>query len=622
MLFGIQKPHFTSTRNLKFLVLVFFLILLVAPGSTRAQFAPDPSIGRNLPDSIPEAAPDAFVRRPSELETKPDYSDVPIVGQPGAGTLHKIIISGALSAEDRQEGIQVTEGVQVDRIDLLNAERPFAIALQNEYINHPLTMEVVRAICQKTLHFYFKRERPLVFIQPVTIDYEQGILRLAVVEATIDRKVDTGARWFSKKLLLSSLRAKVGEHLDRRGLLNDVAILNQNPFMQNSAVLKRGEEPGTTTLDLRTQDAFPVRGFYSIDNTGSQQTGPWRWSAGANWGNAFFEGAQLNYQYSAPFQNPGSQPVQSLNFSQPLPWKHLFSIYGSYSTTDVKINTETTSLTDSGSTKQVSPRYVIPIGKMYGKVIQNFTLGADWISSNLLFLQGGNQIPANQTDVIQGLLGYQILVKDKYGQTSLATDNYWSPGGLSPNNSTQKFQNVDPRTKANYFYTALHLQRENTLPYGCSLLSVFSGQLASTPLISNEQLSIGGYGTVRGYPQQILFGDQGVVYNLELHSPSYSIFGLLRGLNETSFAGIPDALKKIGKDKLMFLTFWDYGLVNSIKPLPGNPSSYAITALGVGVRYGISEHFTLRCDLGFPLINPNVGIAIGPTIEAGASVSF
>jgi hemolysin activation/secretion protein len=619
MLFGI---HFTSTRNLHSLALVFFLILLLAPGATRAQFAPDPSIGRNLPDSIPEAAPDAFVRRPSELETKPDYSDVPIVGQSGTGTLHKIIISGALSPGDKQEGIQVIDGIEVDRIDLLTTERPFAVALQKEYINHSLTMEVVRAICQKTLHFYFKHERPLVFIQPVTIDYEQGILRLAVVEATIDRKVDTGAKWFSKKLLLSSLRAKVGEHLDRRGLLNDVAILNQNPFMQNSAVLKRGEKPGTTTLDLRTQDAFPIRGFFSIDNTGSQQTGPWRWSAGANWGNAFFEGGQLSYQYSAPFQNPDSQPVQSLNFLQSLPWKHLLSIYGSYSTTNVKINTGTSSLTDSGSTKQISPRYIIPVGKMYGKVIQNFTLGADWISSNLFFLQGGNQVPANQTDVVQGLLGYQILVKDTYGQTSLATDNYWSPGGLTPNNSTQKFQNVDPRTKANYFFTSLHLQRENTLPYGCSLLSMFSGQLASSSLISNEQLSIGGYGTVRGYPQQILFGDQGVVYNLELHSPSYSIFGLFRGLKVTPLEGIPDTLQKIGKDKLMFLTFWDYGLVNSIKPLPGNPASYAITALGVGVRYGISEHFTLRCDLGFPLINPNVGIAIGPTIAAGASVSF
>ena len=99
-----------------------------------AQFGPDPSIGRNLPDSIPEAAPDAFVRRPSELETKPDYSDVPIVGKPGNGVLHKIIISGALSPEDRQEGVQVTDGILIDRIDLLTSERPFAVALHDDYI--------------------------------------------------------------------------------------------------------------------------------------------------------------------------------------------------------------------------------------------------------------------------------------------------------------------------------------------------------------------------------------------------------------------------------------------------------------------------------------------------------
>jgi hypothetical protein len=30
----------------------------------------------------------------------------------------------------------------------------------------------------------------------------------------------------------------------------------------------------------------------------------------------------------------------------------------------------------------------------------------------------------------------------------------------------------------------------------------------------------------------------------------------------------------------------------------------------------------MRCDLGFSLMNPNVGISIGPTVALGATVGF
>ena len=587
-----------------------------------AQFAPDPSIGRNLPVSIPESAPDAFARRPSELQLKPDLTDVAIVGTSGSGVLHQIIFSGAISPKDRADGITIFPGLNVDRVSLLQQDRRFLTSLEDTYINKRLDLEIAKKISRETLHFYFKHERPLVFVQPVSIDYEKGILRIEVVEATLGQKVSTGSKWFSGRLLLRSLRAKVGHYINRVGLLNDVAILNQNPFMQSQAVLKRGDLPGTTTIDLRTEDKFPMRGYVGVDNTGTVQTGLWRWNGGINWGNAFFQGAQLSYQYSAPFENLKTQPVQSGSFSIPLPWKHIFSIYGSYSTTDVTINSGSSSIADVGTQSQVSPRYIIPIGKMYGKLLQNITLGFDWVSSNLSYQQGGYQVPANQTDVIQAMAGYQMSLKDKYGQTSLSTDNYWSPGGIDSKNTTTAFQYVDSRTQANYYYSVLTLQRENVLPADCSLLALFSGQLASTSLISNEQLSIGGYGSVRGYPQQILYGDQGFFFNLELHSPSYSIFGLTKSRSDSELGGLPKIVRKLGKDQLMFLAFWDFGLVNSIHPLPGNPASYDITALGIGVRYGLGSNYSLRCDLGFPLINPNVGISIGPTVALGATVGF
>lgn len=603
-----SPPLPTIGRTAWVILCAVLLCTVQSVGVARAQFAPDPSVGKNLPDSIPEAAPDAFARRPSELEIKPDFADVPTVGIPGHGTLRKIVISGALLPSDRREGEGPFPEIRVDRVDLLSNQSSFLTSLRDSFVGKPFDMDVVKEITRRMLHFYFRHERPLVFVQPSSIDYEQGVLSMIIVEASVGKISDTGAKWFSKKILLSSLRARAGRYLNRMRLLNDIAILNKNPFMQNSVVMKRGESPGSTDLELRTQDAFPLRGFLSIDNTGLKQTGALRWSAGANWGNAFFMGGQLSYQYSAPFSYPNAQPVQSLSYTTPLPWKHLLALYGNYSTTDTGINSSSGSLSYSGYQAQASPRYTIPLGKMYGKLIQNITLGGDWKSSNLYFVQGGDQVPSNQTDVIQSVLGYQVQSKDSQGISTASLDLYWAPGNLNSRNTAETFSYVDPRTSPNYLYSTLRLGRSNKLPLGCSVLGLFTGQLASTSLPSTEQLSIGGYGTVRGYQQQILFGDQGFYGTLELHGPSWSILG--------------GGKSPKNRDELMFLGFWDLGMVNTIQPLPGNSSTYAISGVGFGLRYALGTSFSLRCDLGFPLINPDIGISISPTVALGASLSL
>lgn len=601
--------HAPSRRDQKIISMIFVAVLCLGEHRAMAQFPPDPSIGKNIPDSIPQRPPDTFVRRPSELEIKPDYAEIPAVGHPGQGVLRQVVFSGSFHPKESSEGLPIYPGVNVDRVDLLTHENELLSFLRDHYLGKPFDLQTVKEINAKTLKFYFRNERPLVFVYPSAIDYERGILRISVIEATLDRKISTGAKWFRKWQLLSSLRAKPGQHINRRGLLNDVAILNQNPFMQNAVVLQRGESPGTTTIDLRTQDTFPVHAYTSLDNTGSQQTGPLRWTVGANWGNAFFLGGQLSYQYSAPFQNALSQPVQSMSYTTPLPWKHLLAIYGSYSTTDTSISSGAGSINYSGYQGQISPRYTIPIGKMYGKFTQEIALGADWKTSNLYFIQGGNQVPSNQTDVAQAVGGYHFVMKDPWGSSGMQLDGYWSPGGVTSRNTTEAFQYVDPRTQANYLYGTLRLQRENKLPLDCSLLALFTGQLASTSLPSTEQLSIGGYGSVRGYSQQILFGDQGLYGTFELHTPSWSFLGA--GKNS-----------KTPRDRFYLLSFWDYGLVNTIDPLPGNDATYAITSVGFGGRYALGANLSLRCDLGFPLINPNVGISIGPTVALGATVGF
>ena len=73
--------------------------------------------------------------------------------------------------------------------------------------------------------------------------------------------------------------------------------------------------------------------------------------------------------------------------------------------------------------------------------------------------------------------------------------------------------------RADYVKATLNLTREQQLPRGYSLLLRGNGQLASTPLISNEQFALGGLNSVRGYYDGDEYGDHGWFASAELRTP-------------------------------------------------------------------------------------------------------
>lgn len=577
-------------------------ILAILASGLQAQ-TPDASIGRNIPGGVAQQAPDSYSRERTAIEEKPELPDIPIIGEPGKGLLRKIIFSGALDPEQRTDGTPLVEGVHSDQVDLIQEHPRFAEALAAQYLGEIFTAVTVQDITKQTLQFYFKKERPLVFVQPAYVDYDNGVLKIIVIEARLDQKQAVGAKWFSNALLKSNLRMRSGQYINRMRLLNDVEWINQNPFLQSQVVVKPGGIPGTTNIILETKDRFPVRAFGSIDNTGSEQTGPWRWTLGANWGNAFFLGHQLNFQFSSAIESIQSQPVYAASYLAPLPWHHTFTIYGSYAGTDIDFAGSTGAINYHGYQSQISPRYTIPIGRLYGKFTHELTIGMDWKSTDMSFVQGGDVIPSNKTSVWQFMAGYNASLADDWGMTTLGFEMYWSPGGLGGNNTDSAYQEVDPRLQSNYLYGVVRASRMTKLPWSFSLVNQFTGQFASTSLISSEQLAIGGWGTVRGYDERVLFGDQGLVINVELRTPSFSPSSWISS--------------SLPKDGLQFLAFWDFGLVNTIEPLPGDPATSYLTSVGIGVRYDVASNLSVRCDVGFPLYNPDLGF---PVDTARASV--
>ncbi|MDY7016516.1 MAG: ShlB/FhaC/HecB family hemolysin secretion/activation protein, partial [Cyanobacteriota bacterium] len=106
-------------------------------------------------------------------------------------------------------------------------------------------------------------------------------------------------------------------------------------------------------------------------------------------------------------------------------------------------------------------------------------------------------------------------------------------------------------------------------------------QLASRGLLPSEQFSAGGLGTVRGYRQDTLVGDNGFFSSAELRVPLFS-FSQPRSL-------------------LQLVPFFDYAIAwNRSRRIQPDPNRLA--SVGVGLLWQV-ENLTARLEYGIPLIS-------------------
>jgi hemolysin activation/secretion protein len=176
----------------------------------------------------------------------------------------------------------------------------------------------------------------------------------------------------------------------------------------------------------------------------------------------------------------------------------------------------------------------------------------------------------------------------------LGAEFYYSPGGLTGNNSDFDFNMLRTATKADYMYGRANLERITKMPYDFSWVVKVWGQLASDRMLPSEQLALGGYSTVRGYDERVVTGDDALIVNNEIRTPP---------MFPINWAGFQK-----GIDGLQLLGFFDFGAVRQVHVLPqdgANPNP-VLYSTGVGLRYTLSKNLSFRFDYGFPLTDKSL----------------
>jgi hemolysin activation/secretion protein len=110
------------------------------------------------------------------------------------------------------------------------------------------------------------------------------------------------------------------------------------------------------------------------------------------------------------------------------------------------------------------------------------------------------------------------------------------------------------------------------------LITRVGGQFTADSLLSLEKFSLGGVNTVRGYQENQLVTDSGVLGTVELRIP----------VTEN-----PNTLQL--NPFIEFGTGW-----NNDEP---DPEESTIASVGLGVRWAVTEGLVLNVDYGVPLID-------------------
>lgn len=477
------------------------------------------------------------------------------------------------------EGVAIQGLPFLDRADFKN--------VMKSYLGKPLDEKARKAILVDIVKFYREQGRIVVDASTPPQEITGGVLQVLVLEGKIGQVRVKGNHWFSSSDVLSQIHAQPGKDIDAVQLGNDLDWINRNPFRQVDIVYVKGSELGQTDIELRETDAFPVRVYGGYEDSGTETTSENRLFGGLNWGNVFGGDGQMNYQYMF---DPAMKwfRANSASFIQPLPWRHILTVFGSYADTHGRVGQP---FDLSGFNWQASARYEIPLPKKaFGNTVytQAFDAGFDFKRSNNDLAFGGTQVFGGIADTIQWSAIYNSSLKDRWGETTLRGTYVFSPGDWDVNNTDGAYDNARKGAKAHYNYGKLELNRTTGLPWDWVFANQLTGQLSDTNLLASEQLGFGGYDTIRGYDQRVVNGDEGVLLSNELRTPPISPMAHWR---------------KDAQDKLQFLGFFDYGTAINNHRLPGEGYQTVLAGVGPGLRYSISTWLSFRMDYGWQLHN-------------------
>lgn len=416
-----------------------------------------------------------------------------------------------------------------------------------------------------------------------------GVVRLRVTEARLRQTQVQGARYFSGR----QLRAAIPE--SEPGTVPDLPVLQDQVYAVNAAstdrsvvpALKAGPRPSTVDLTLNVQDTLPFHGALEANNQYTAGTTHSRALLVLGYDNLFGRLDSLGLQYQMAPEEPREVGVIAASYLARLD-DHNSRLSLSY-------------VHSSSNLAAVGVLNIIGKGSIYGmRYIRPLVVDAgqqSQVSVGFDYKDFGQDVRLDADNTLRTPLHYTSLsaaynvtlrVPGRIITASPSLTAGLSGLGSAPHEFADKCYGCRPNFLVLHFDSAV---RQDLFAGFTGVLQA-GGQYTRDPVISNEQLSIGGVRSVRGYLEAESLADVGWHGGFELRAPN-----IMRGVANTT--AVP-------------YTFFDVGSVTFQKPLPDQPHSSTLRSLGVGLDLGAFNFIDAAFGWAYPLVD-------GPQTARGES---
>lgn len=443
------------------------------------------------------------------------------------------------------------------------------------FTGRPLKLAEIYDAADKVAAYYVSKGYTLATVNVPPQKVDEGVIRLEVIEGRIAAiRVEGNLHYRSGSILEYLQGVKSGEVYRGSALADGLNTLNELPGLATRAVLKPGDDYGTTDIVVQAREQF-VQASGTVDNYGREDIGEFRFTGTTTFNSLFGVEDQLQllgmvsenhllrygyFAYSIPLDFRGSRLTGSYGIARfdvdnPLDANiDGENIVGRLQLDHPFVRTPRDRVSAGIGVSSTSADATIEGLPTGGTDLTLLELNASWLHG------WGNGF----------LSQFNTSMSSNFDQANFCDlhPGFGCPGSeaTKPRDDQQFRGEID----------TLHVL---PMPHRLQALLRLDGVWSPDPLPDTQKVGIGGPGNVRGYASSEARGDRGWFTSLTIRRP---------------FA--------LGPVNLMGRVFADSGKVYNVDTPPGVNDEESLSSLGFGadVRY---QRVSMSLDASFPRDN-------------------
>lgn len=416
---------------------------------------------------------------------------------------------------------------------------------------------------------------------------ENGNFPIQIVEGRLEAEniqvtVENGRL---ENYVRSRLIARSAGVLNFNRLQSALILLQQDPLIENlSAQLTAGTQPGSSELIVRVTGAPTFTTVVSLDNNRNPSIGSFQRRLGISEANLLGAGDNLTVAYG---NTDGSNEINT-SYTIPVnPRDGTLNLSFRYVDNDI-LEAPFDELDIESRSRYYDVTYRQPIIlRGSPEVIQELAVGLNFSRRENDSTLSGKAFPVSPgadergKTRVSAIRFFQEWTESRRRQVLVARSQF--SAGVGALDATVSNNEADSRFfawRGQALWLRLLGEATGEGAIAPTLLVRLDLQLADE-LLPLEQFGLGGQATVRGYRQDVLLTDNGVLASVEARLPVLRVAEI--------------------DGNLQIIPFIDFGAGwNTNRE---NPDPNALVGAGVGLRWEMWDSFSARLDYGIPLVD-------------------